>query len=64
MQLFSRELLSDVSLHVVPLHSEDIRANSVTRTIDERIELIQAELRNVRPPFRVQATNTFGIDVH
>lgn len=40
MQLFSRELLSDVSLHVVPLHSEDIRANSVTRTIDERIELI------------------------
>jgi hypothetical protein len=61
LQLFSGELIADISLHTVPLHSEDIRSNRVVRTIDERIDTINAELKKVRPAFRVRANNTVAL---
>jgi hypothetical protein len=61
LQLFSRDLISDISLHTVPLHSEDIRSNKTIRQIDERIELIEAELRKLKPAFRVRAADTLAL---
>ncbi|MGB7258584.1 MAG: FIST N-terminal domain-containing protein [Pseudolabrys sp.] len=61
LQLFSGELIADISLHTVRLHSEDIRANKVVRTIDQRIEAIGAELDKVRPAFALDATHTLAL---
>lgn len=61
LQLFSRELIADISLHTVPLHSEDIRSNKVTRSVDERIEAISAELTRVKPAFELRATDTLAL---
>ena len=61
LQLFSPALISDVSLHTVALHSEDIRSEKVVRTIDERIDAIGAELKKVRPAFRLGATDTVAL---
>ncbi len=61
LQMFSRDLVSAVSLHTVPLHSADIRAGGPVRSIDERIDAIRRELADVRPPFPLRATETLAL---
>ena len=61
LQLFSRELIADISLHTVPLHSEDIRAGRAVRSIDRRIDAIRDELARIEPAFELRVTETFAL---
>jgi len=61
LQLFARELITEISLHTVALHSEDIRSNQVARTINERIQKIGAELKEVKPQFPLNANDTLAL---
>lgn len=61
LQLFSGELIADVSLHTVPLHSQDIRSNGNLLTVDQRIDAIRAELAKVTPSFPLNVTETFAL---
>ena len=61
LQLFSPELVADVSLHTVPLHSQDIRAGAPVLTTDQRVDAIRAELAKVRPAFDLRVTETFAL---
>ena len=61
LQLISRELIGEISLHTVPLHSGDIRANGGTHTIDQRIDAISAELKKVKPAFDLRLTDTLAL---
>jgi hypothetical protein len=61
LQLFSRELIADVSLHTVPLHSQDIRSNGSLLTVDRRIDAIRAELAKITPSFPLSVTETFAL---
>jgi hypothetical protein len=61
LQLFSREVIADISLHTVPLHSHDIRPNGNLLTVDQRIDAIRAELAKVTPSFPLNVTETFAL---
>lgn len=61
LQLFSRELIADVSLHTVPLHCEDIRSGRVTLSNDERIEAIRRALVRVQPSFDLRVHDTLAL---
>ena len=61
IQLFSAEMIADVSLHTVRLFSEDIRAGQPTRSIDERVDLLRRELARVKPAFNLDPTQTFAL---
>jgi hypothetical protein len=61
LQLFSRELVSDVSLHTVPLHSQDIRSGRAFLTVDQRIDAIRGELAKVKPAFDLHVAETFAL---
>lgn len=61
LQLFSRDLIADVSLHTVPLHCEDIRSGRAALSHDERVEAIRRELSRVRPSFDLRVTDTLAL---
>lgn len=61
LQLFSRDLIADVSLHTVPLHCEDIRSGRVTQSNDERIEAIRRALARVQPSFDLRVHDTLAL---
>ncbi|HVB89526.1 MAG TPA: FIST N-terminal domain-containing protein [Beijerinckiaceae bacterium] len=61
IQLFSRALIGDVSLHTVPLHSEDIRSNNGVRSVDGRIDVIRGELAKITPAFPLRAEETIAL---
>ena len=61
LQLFSPALVSEVSLHTVPLHSDDIRSGRTVLSIDERIDAIRGELAKVKPAFDLRVTETFAL---
>lgn len=61
LQLFSRDLIADVSLHTVPLHCEDIRAGRALLSNDERVEVIRRELARVKPSFDLSVTETLAL---
>ncbi len=61
LQLFSPELVADVSLHTVPLHSEDIRLGRPVLTIDQRVDTIRDELAKVKPAFDLRVTETLAL---
>ena len=61
LQLFSRDLIADVSLHTVPLHCEDIRAGEITLNNNQRVEAIRRELSGVRPSFDLRVNDTLAL---
>ncbi len=61
IQLFSSELIAQVSLHTVALHSEDIRNGVSTRSVDQRVDLLRTELAKVRPSFDIEPTQTIAL---
>jgi len=61
IQLFSPELIEQISVHTVPLHSEDIRAGRSALGVDERVDLLRAELRKVKPAFEIDAKETVAL---
>lgn len=61
LESFSREMLRDVSVHAVPLHSEDIRSGAVTLSDEQRIGAITRELETVKPAFPLDCRDTLAL---
>lgn len=61
LESFSRELLRNVSVHAVPLHSEDIRSGAITLSDEQRVDAIAQDLATVRPPFPLDCRDTLAL---
>ena len=61
VQAFSPDLISQASIHAVPLANEDIRAGAPTLSRDERVGRVVRALEQVRPPFRLDAADTLAL---
>ena len=61
LQLFSSEVIADVSVHSVPLHCQDIRSTGPTLSLDQRIDAIRGELGRVQPSFAINVSDTFAL---
>ncbi len=61
VQIFSSDLLSAVSLQVVPLHNEDIRRGDPTLSHEDRVVRIVRSLEAVRPPFPLDARDCVAL---
>ncbi len=61
LQLFSRDVIADISVHTVPLHSRDIRSSGLTLSLDQRIDAIRTELARVQPSFPLNVADTFAL---
>jgi len=61
LQAFSRALFADVSIHSVPLHSEDIRAGHIRLSHEQRIDAIRQELEAIDPPFPLDCHDTVAL---
>ncbi|MBF5093645.1 hypothetical protein F1643_03155 [Azospirillum sp. INR13] len=61
LQAFSRDLFAEVSLHTVPLHSEDIRSGDIRLSHDQRIAAIRQELDAVTPSFPLDCHDSLAL---
>ncbi len=61
LQAFSPRLFSGLSLHAIPLNSEDIRSGTLRRTPAERVEGIQRALDGIRTPFLIDSHDTVAL---
>jgi hypothetical protein len=55
------DLVAEVSVHTVPLANDDLRRGHPTLSRDERIDRIVRSLGEVRPPFPIDARETFAL---
>lgn len=60
-QIFNKSLLSDVSLHEVPLYSEDIKYKKIEFNISARISMIERECEAIELPFCVRSDDSFAL---
>ncbi|MFZ3054263.1 MAG: methyl-accepting chemotaxis protein [Sulfuricurvum sp.] len=58
LMLFSKEMISDVYVASVPLHSEDIGLSS--KNAAARVSAISDELKKIRVPFKMNHEDTLG----
>lgn len=61
VQIFPPDLLQAVSIHTVPLHSDDLRRGDGYRRHDDRIDAITASLAQVTPSFAIDVRNTIAL---
>jgi signal transduction histidine kinase len=61
LQLFSADILSDISVHAVPIYSEDIRNRNPVLSRIQRIEKIMKELESTVIPFPVSSQDTLAL---
>lgn len=61
LESFSRELLRNVSVHAVPLHSEDIRSGAITLSDEQRVDAIALDLAAVKPAFPLDCRDTLAL---
>lgn len=61
LQAFGRDLIEEVSVHRVPLHSEDIRADTIALDHEQRVGAIRRELETIDPPFVLDSHDTLAI---
>ncbi len=61
LQSFSPALFADVSIHSVPLHSEDIRSGRPCLGYEQRLKAIQRELEAIDPPFPLDCHDTVAL---
>ncbi len=61
VQAFSRELIAQTHLATVDLLSQDLRAGRARSGADQQIAGIQAQLATCRPPFPIDARDTFAL---
>ena len=61
LHAFSKRVFSDVEIHSVPLHSEDIQSGSPRLTPEQRIDAISNELRKVKPKRTPNYFNTVAM---
>lgn len=61
LQAFNRSLFADVSIHSVPLHSEDVRAGCIRLSHEQRIDAIRQELEAIDPEFPLDCHDTVAL---
>ncbi len=61
LQSFSPSLIQGVSIHAVPLHSQDLRSGGAAMARDARLAAIGRELEGVRPSFPIDARDTVAL---
>lgn len=61
LQLFSAEIMAGISIHAVPLFSEDIRGKSIVLSKDQRVEKIRDYLQTLPVSFPVTARDTLAL---
>lgn len=61
LQGYSRRMIEDVFTMRVPLHSEDLKADRIGMSLDERLQAIKRELEGKQPPFRISLYHTFAL---
>ncbi len=61
LQAFSRDLFADVSIHSIPLHSEDIRAGSIRLSHEQRVDALRQELEAIEPAFPLDCHDTVAL---
>ncbi|CAO3418842.1 hypothetical protein [Azospirillum endophyticum] len=61
LQSFSPRLFAGVSVHTVPLHSDDLRDGRPIRDVPARVEAIRGELDRIRVPFAVDSHDTVAL---
>lgn len=57
---FSKKVLSQLSIHSVPLFSEDIRSGAPKLSPKQRVEKIAAELTRIQVPFDIGSKSTLA----
>ncbi|HVI51312.1 MAG TPA: FIST N-terminal domain-containing protein [Candidatus Sulfotelmatobacter sp.] len=60
-QSFSRQLISAVSVHAVPLHNDDIRGKAPPISRGERLKRIRSELAELTVPFIIDSADTIAL---
>ncbi len=61
LQIFSSDLLHDVSIHSIPLHNRDIRYGETPLPHDTRIARIAESLAAISLPFRLDARDSVAL---
>ncbi|HVI50064.1 MAG TPA: methyl-accepting chemotaxis protein [Candidatus Sulfotelmatobacter sp.] len=61
VQVFSPTLISQVSIHAVPLHNDDIRRGAPSVSREERVNRIAQSLGSVSPSFRIDSRDCFAL---
>ncbi len=60
LQSFNRGIFDKVEVRAVPLYSEDIRSGKISRSIQNRLDLISDELKKIELPFRIHYEDTIA----
>lgn len=58
---FSKAIMSELSVHTVPLFSEDIRSGQPKLTPKQRVEKIANELNRIQVPFDIGSKSTLAL---
>ncbi|MGR5251992.1 methyl-accepting chemotaxis protein [Vibrio astriarenae] len=61
IQLFSTELIEDVSCHAINLPCQDILRNEQTQSKDQRVAAIAQQLSSIHPSFALDHSDTFAL---
>lgn len=61
IQAFDKKLISQVSVHAVPLGSEDIRSGNIKIDQSKRISNIAENCKKINPGFQICSHSTFGL---
>lgn len=61
VQIFSPDLIDQVSIHTIPLHNEDIRQGKPSLSRDERVGRICQSLGSVHLPFHLDAHDSLAL---
>lgn len=61
LQVFPPDLFAEVSIHSVPLHSENIRRKGALPAVKDQVALIRRELERIRIPFDIDYKETFAL---
>nr|WP_275297476.1 methyl-accepting chemotaxis protein [Shewanella electrica] len=58
---FSKAIMTELSMHTVPLFSDDIRRGQATLTPAQRVEKIASELKRIQVPFDIGSKSTLAL---
>lgn len=61
LQIFSEELIEDVSCHTINLPCQDILRQEQTQTKDQRVAAIVQQLNAIQPSFELDHKDTFAL---
>ena len=61
LQAYSNRMIENIHTMSIPLHNEDLRREEVSMTVNQRVNLIQQEIKKQRIPFRISANHTFAL---